>query len=132
MSAPMQTALTGLELLLARAQLWQDTAARHVSLARQLERLSRLALRWRRLQLAAWRGTVRAAAERHAEGACLGCVAFEQQGCYSRLLLFADACFSHMLPLHGHAAPAKHCSFNLGAKGWLVTRQQHACMLPVQ
>ena len=57
-SAPMQTALTGLELLLARAQLWQDTAALHVSLARQLERLSRLALRWRRLQLA----------ERHAEG----------------------------------------------------------------
>ena len=67
--APLKTALTGLELLLARSQVWQETAAKHVSLAPQLERLAALALRWRRLQLAAWRSLIRTLAARHAAGA---------------------------------------------------------------
>jgi midasin len=69
--APLGASLTGLELLLGRAQLWQETAARHVSLAPQLEGLSRLALRWRRLQLAAWRASIRASQARAAQGALL-------------------------------------------------------------
>ncbi|EIE25917.1 hypothetical protein COCSUDRAFT_12734, partial [Coccomyxa subellipsoidea C-169] len=64
--APLKAALTGLELLLARSQVWQETAASHVSLAPQLERLAALALRWRRLQLAAWRSLIRTLAQRHA------------------------------------------------------------------
>lgn len=67
--APLKTALTGLELLLARSQVWQETAAKHVSLAPQLECLAALALRWRRLQLAAWRSLIRTLAARHAAGA---------------------------------------------------------------
>ena len=67
--APLKAALTGLELLLARSQVWQETAAAHVSLAPQLERLAALALRWRRLQLSAWRSLIRTLAHRHAAGA---------------------------------------------------------------
>lgn len=67
--APLKAALTGLELLLARSQVWQETAASHVSLTPQLERLAALALRWRRLQLSAWRSLIRTLARRHAAGA---------------------------------------------------------------
>lgn len=67
-AAPLGVSLTGLELLLARAQLWQETAARHVSLEAQLGPLSRLALRWRRLQLASWRAGVRGVQQRAAAG----------------------------------------------------------------
>lgn len=65
---PLKAALTGLELLLARSQLWQETAAKHVSIAPQLERLAALALRWRHLQLAAWRHLIRSLSHRHAAG----------------------------------------------------------------
>ena len=47
-------ALTGLELLLLRAQLWRDSAARHVSLDAPPTPLAVLAGHWRRLELAAW------------------------------------------------------------------------------
>lgn len=67
--APLAEVLTGLELLLARSQLWQESAAQHVSLARQLERLAALALRWRRMQLHAWRHTIHKLKARHAAGA---------------------------------------------------------------
>ncbi|KAK9809153.1 hypothetical protein WJX72_010301 [[Myrmecia] bisecta] len=68
-TAPLKTSLTGLELLLARAQLWEETAARHVSLRAQLEGLAGLATRWRRLELAAWHHLLDQTAERHAAGA---------------------------------------------------------------
>lgn len=41
----LKTAQTGVELLLSRAQLWQTTAARHVSLASELQPLAALAAR---------------------------------------------------------------------------------------
>ena len=62
--------MTGVELLLARAQLWQTTAAQHVSLQEQLHPLSALAARWRRLELHAWHGLLDDARARHAAGAC--------------------------------------------------------------
>lgn len=68
-ATPLQAALTGLELLLLRAQLWQDTAARHVSLEAPLAPLAALAGRWRRLELASWRALLRRTAERAAAGA---------------------------------------------------------------
>jgi midasin len=58
-----------LELLLLRAQLWQETAARHVSLGAPLAPLAGLAARWRRLELAAWRRLLRRTAARAAAGA---------------------------------------------------------------
>ena len=66
--SPLAAVLAGLELLLARSQLWQDSAAAHVSIAAQLERLSALALRWRRMQLHAWRATIHKLKQRHAAG----------------------------------------------------------------
>lgn len=68
MSLPLKTAMTGLELLLARAHLWDDTAAKHVSLTQQLRPLEGLAGRWRRLELASWQGLLRRVAIRHAQG----------------------------------------------------------------
>ena len=69
--SPLAAVMTGLELLLARSQVWQESAAQHVSLARQLERLAALALRWRRMQLHAWRHTIHKLKARHAAGAPL-------------------------------------------------------------
>ena len=60
--------MTGLELLLARAHLWDDTAAKHVSLTQQLRPLEGLAGRWRRLELASWRGLLHRVARHHAQG----------------------------------------------------------------
>ena len=72
--SPLAEVLTGLELLLARSQVWQESAAQHVSLARQLERLAALALRWRRMQLHAWRHIINKLKARHAAGAKAICV----------------------------------------------------------
>jgi hypothetical protein len=66
--APLGAVLTGLQLLLARSQLWQETAAKHVSLAAQLERLNAIALRWSRVQLASWRSTIRRVSDCQAAG----------------------------------------------------------------
>lgn len=66
--SPLAGVVAGLELLLARSQLWQESAARHVSMERQLERLAALALRWRRMQLHAWRHTIHKLKARHAAG----------------------------------------------------------------
>lgn len=70
--APLRAVQMGLQLLLARSQLWQETAAKHVSLAPQLERLNAVALRWSRMQLVAWRNTIRNLRDRHAAGTHLG------------------------------------------------------------
>lgn len=68
MAAPLKTALTGLELLLARARLWEDTAAAHVSLAAVLRPAAALAARWRSLELASWRNLLDATIRRFAHG----------------------------------------------------------------
>ena len=67
-AAPLKTALTGLELLLARAQLWEDTAAAHVSLAAVLRPAASLAARWRSLELTSWRNLLDATIRRFAHG----------------------------------------------------------------
>ncbi len=66
--SPLKAALTGLELLLARAQVWEESAAKHVSLAGQLEAVAQLATRWRKLELAAWRNLLNTTRSRHAAG----------------------------------------------------------------
>ncbi len=69
MDAPLKAALTGLELLVARAQLWQTTAAKHVSLDSQLQAVTALAGRWRRLELASWRRLLERTVGAYAAGA---------------------------------------------------------------
>lgn len=68
MDSPLKAALTGLELLLARAQLWQETAAKHVSLSAQLEAIASLAGRWRKLELASWRRLLQRTITLYAQG----------------------------------------------------------------
>ena len=65
----LKAALTGLELLLARAQLWQETAAKHVSLGTHLEAVASLAGRWRKLELASWRRLLQRTITQYAQGA---------------------------------------------------------------
>ena len=67
--SPLKAALTGLELLVARAQLWQTTAAKHVSLDPQLQAVTALAGRWRRLELASWRRLLARTIDAYAAGA---------------------------------------------------------------
>lgn len=56
--SPLKTVLTGVELLLARAQQWELTAAKHVSLAKELAPLAALAARWRKFELQGWRSLI--------------------------------------------------------------------------
>lgn len=69
--APLKAALTGLELLLARAQLREETAASHVSLAGVLRPVAGLAGRWRKLELASWKGLLDRTVTSFAEGDCI-------------------------------------------------------------
>ncbi|EFJ44763.1 hypothetical protein VOLCADRAFT_121252, partial [Volvox carteri f. nagariensis] len=73
LQSPLKAALTGLELLLSRAQLWEETAASFVSLKPQLAPLAALATRWRRLELNSWKGLLRRVAARHTAGAHRSC-----------------------------------------------------------
>eukprot|EP00198_Chlamydomonas_reinhardtii_P014222 XP_001703559.1 predicted protein [Chlamydomonas reinhardtii] len=61
LTSPLKAALTGLELLLSRAQVWEETAAQFVSLKAQLGPLAALAARWRRLELSSWKSLLRRA-----------------------------------------------------------------------
>ena len=51
---PLKAALTGVELLLSRAQTWEEGAASHVSLSSQLQLCAALAMRWRAAEVNAW------------------------------------------------------------------------------
>ncbi|MEW5303413.1 MAG: hypothetical protein WDW36_006109 [Sanguina aurantia] len=68
LSSPLKAALTGLELLLSRAQLWQETAASYVSLAPELALVASLATRWRKLELASWKNLLSNVQRKHAAG----------------------------------------------------------------
>uniref|UniRef100_A0A8W8MR76 Midasin n=1 Tax=Magallana gigas TaxID=29159 RepID=A0A8W8MR76_MAGGI len=54
-TSPVIKFLTGLELLLEKAQEWESNAARHVSMATQLGEVSAQILEWRKLELSCWR-----------------------------------------------------------------------------
>ncbi len=43
-------------------QVWEETAARHVSIKAELGALGALATRWRRLELGSWKGALKAVA----------------------------------------------------------------------
>ena len=65
---PLKAAMTGVELLVDRAQLWEQSAARHVSIADQLAAVEALARRWRKFELASWQLLLKQALRHHAEG----------------------------------------------------------------
>ena len=54
LSAPLAKLLTGAELLLSRAQMWEELAARHVSIYDRLKPIELLIKRWRTIELKSW------------------------------------------------------------------------------
>lgn len=71
-NSSLKTLLTGLELLLARAQVWEETAAKHVTIAPELKAIAALATRWRRLELTGWRALLKRTIARSEAGAHVG------------------------------------------------------------
>lgn len=55
LNSSLKIFLTGVELMLSRAQLWDETAARHVALTEHLKPLISLAIFWRKLELDGWK-----------------------------------------------------------------------------
>ena len=106
---PAQSALkavmTGVELLLARAQLWQTTAAQRVSLQEQLQPLGSLAARWRRLELQAWHNLLDDARARHAAGtpssACLSLLCLSERGSRALVLVCCSAAAAACVGVEG-------------------------------
>ena len=66
---PIKAGLTGIELLLARAQIWEESAASHTSLKDELSECAKLALRWRARELRTWPRLLTRCSERHASRA---------------------------------------------------------------
>ena len=62
---PVKTFLTGLELLLARAQTWEQSASSETSLIDELTAIANVAMRWRRRELHAWSRLLERCSERH-------------------------------------------------------------------
>ena len=52
--SPLKVFSTGLDLILNRAQIWEETASRNVALTENLSPLIALAVRWQRMELDSW------------------------------------------------------------------------------
>lgn len=57
-SSPLKAFSTGIELLLSKAQLWEETAAKHVTLQEQLKVLISLAAEFRKRELNGWKNAL--------------------------------------------------------------------------
>eukprot|EP00850_Spirogloea_muscicola_P001971 SM000007S20931 [mRNA] locus=s7:964636:998915:+ [translate_table: standard] len=68
-NAPLMKALVGLELLVEKAQLWEVNAANFVSLAAELDEVSCIIMRWRKLELASWPLMLESIRRKHADAA---------------------------------------------------------------
>ena len=55
LDSPLKSYATGIELLLNKSQVWEETAAKHVTLDELLKPLVSIAAHWRKLELNAWR-----------------------------------------------------------------------------
>ncbi|KAL2081973.1 hypothetical protein ACEWY4_021791 [Coilia grayii] len=67
LSSPLAKFLNGLEILLTKAQDWENNASRSVSLKRELEAVSQLIIQWRKLELNCWSSSLDNAMKRHAD-----------------------------------------------------------------
>jgi len=65
LEAPVMKAVTGVELLLAKAQLWEENAANHVSIGKEMNELMRLVRRWRKLELEGWPALLESTQRQH-------------------------------------------------------------------
>uniref|UniRef100_A0A8C2BQ53 Midasin n=1 Tax=Cyprinus carpio TaxID=7962 RepID=A0A8C2BQ53_CYPCA len=67
LSSPLAKFLNGLEILLSKAQDWENNASRAVSLRNELEAITQLIIQWRKLELNCWSSSLDNAQKRHAE-----------------------------------------------------------------
>ncbi|XP_072559009.1 midasin isoform X3 [Paramormyrops kingsleyae] len=67
LSSPLAKFLSGLEILLRKAQDWEDNASRTVSLGAELGAVTQLIIQWRKLELNCWSSSLDNALQRHAE-----------------------------------------------------------------
>nr|XP_057921265.1 midasin [Doryrhamphus excisus] len=67
LSSPLAAFLNGLEILLSKAQDWENNASRAVSLQKELEAVTQLIIQWRKLELNCWSSSLDNAVKRHTE-----------------------------------------------------------------
>uniref|UniRef100_A0A671LK38 Midasin n=1 Tax=Sinocyclocheilus anshuiensis TaxID=1608454 RepID=A0A671LK38_9TELE len=65
LSSPLAKFLNGLEILLSKAQDWENNASRAVSLRNELEAITQLIIQWRKLELNCWSSSLDNAQKRH-------------------------------------------------------------------
>ncbi|XP_060061378.1 midasin [Erinaceus europaeus] len=67
LSSPISKFLNGLEILLAKAQDWEENASRSLSLRKHLDLVTQLIIRWRKLELNCWSMSLDNTMKRHTE-----------------------------------------------------------------
>ncbi|KAG8524470.1 Midasin, partial [Galemys pyrenaicus] len=67
LSSPISKFLNGLEILLAKAQDWEENASRALSLRKHLDLVTQLIIRWRKLELNCWSMSLDNTMKRHTE-----------------------------------------------------------------
>ncbi|XP_037699423.1 midasin isoform X2 [Choloepus didactylus] len=67
LSSPVSKFLNGLEILLAKAQDWEENASRALSLRKHLDLVSQMIIRWRKLELNCWSMSLDNTMKRHTE-----------------------------------------------------------------
>uniref|UniRef100_A0A3Q4MRM4 Midasin n=1 Tax=Neolamprologus brichardi TaxID=32507 RepID=A0A3Q4MRM4_NEOBR len=67
LASPVAKFLNGLEILLSKAQDWENNASRSVSLRKELEPVTQLIIQWRKLELSCWSRSLDNAMKRHTE-----------------------------------------------------------------
>ncbi|XP_006870675.1 PREDICTED: midasin [Chrysochloris asiatica] len=67
LSSPISKFLNGLEILLAKAQDWEQNASRTLSLRKHLDLVTQMIIRWRKLELNCWSMSLENTMQRHTE-----------------------------------------------------------------
>ncbi|XP_059970578.1 midasin isoform X2 [Mesoplodon densirostris] len=67
LSSPISKFLNGLEILLAKAQDWEENASRALSLRKHLDVVTQMVIRWRKLELNCWSMSLDNTMKRHTE-----------------------------------------------------------------
>ncbi|KAM8810105.1 midasin [Eudromia elegans] len=67
LSSPLSKFLNGLEILLAKAQDWEENASRALSLRKHLDLITQLIIQWRKLELNCWSVSLDNITKQHVE-----------------------------------------------------------------
>ncbi|XP_037374649.1 midasin [Talpa occidentalis] len=67
LSSPISKFLNGLEILLTKAQDWEENASRTLSLRKHLDLVTQIIIRWRKLELNCWSMSLDNTMKRHTE-----------------------------------------------------------------